>query len=255
MNAQRKTILFAVLLFILLYIILTLINKYNSTIIPSLTQADRVSSIGLYADITETMTHKKYKPKEFTIVMGPKKFSDKQIKDHLQLYEGYVNKHNEIDEALETVDKSKANQTYSTFRALKLSETFARNGSLLHELYFENIGTGTTMGQKTQEILIKNFGSIENFKQDLVATATAARGWALTCYNLDNQRVQNYLLDAHNEKVPVFVIPLLVIDTYEHAYMIDFGINRKEYLAILWDNIDWNVIEKRLIKWTSYCQQ
>jgi len=111
------------------------------------------------------------------------------------------------------------------------------------------------MGQKTQEVLIKNFGSIENFKQDLMATATAARGWALTCYNLDNQRIQNYLLDAHNEKVPVLVIPLLVVDTYEHAYMIDFGINRKEYLSILWDNIDWDVVEKRVIKWTFPCQQ
>jgi len=132
MNAQRKTLLFAVLLFILLYVILSLINKYDSFIIPSLTQADQVSSTSSSAGI-ESVVHKKYQPKEFTIIMGQKKFSDKQIKDHLQLYEGYVNKRNEIDEALQTVDKSKANQTYSAFRGLKLSETFARNGSLLHE--------------------------------------------------------------------------------------------------------------------------
>jgi Fe-Mn family superoxide dismutase len=204
----------------------------------------------LIVDISTAPTQSKpYQVKQFSIVMGPKKLSSKQISDHLQLYAGYVNKRNEIDQALQTVDKSKANQTYSAFRGLKLSETFARNGALLHELYFENIGMGTTMGQKTQEILVKNFGSIENFKEDLMATATAARGWALTCYNLDDNRVQNYLLDAHNEKVPVLTMPLLVVDTYEHAYMIDFGINRKEYLAILWDNINWDVVESRVERW------
>ena len=106
------------------------------------------------------------------------------------------------------------------------------------------------IGPRTQDALIKNFGSLAAFKEDLMATAISARGWILTCYNLDDHTVQNYLLDAHNEKVPVLVIPLLVVDTYEHAYMIDFGINRKEYLAVLWDNINWDVVEKRVKKWS-----
>lgn len=253
MKSQRKALIFAVLSFITLYVILTLINTYKSPAIPSIMQSDQVSLVSSSIS-SSSQSHKKYQAKDFTIVMGPKKLSDKQIKDHKELYVGYVNKHNEIDDALQSVDKSKANQAYSAFRALKLSETFTRNGILLHELYFENIGTGTVMGPKTQELLISNFGSVEAFKQDVMATAIAARGWALTCYNLDNQRVQNYLLDAHNEKVPVLTIPLLVVDTYEHAYMIDFGINRKEYLSILWDNINWDVVEKRVVKWSSYFQ-
>jgi len=191
---------------------------------------------------------KRYQAKEFSIAMGAKKFSSKQINDHKQLYVGYVNKRNEIDEALQTADRTNSNISYSVFRGLKISETFTRNAALLHELYFENIGTGTSMGSMTQEIIIKNFGTLEAFKEDLMATALSARGWVLTCYNLDDTRVQNYLLDAHNEKVPVLTIPLLVVDTYEHAYMIDF---RKEYLAVLWDNINWDIVEARVNKWVS----
>jgi superoxide dismutase, Fe-Mn family len=194
--------------------------------------------------------NKRYHVKEFAIVMGPKKFSNKQINDHKQLYAGYVNKRNEIEESLKTADKAHAsNISYSIFRGLKLAETFTRNAVLLHELYFENIGTGTTMGQATKEAIINNFGSVEAFKENLMATALSARGWAIMCYNLDDKKIQNYLLDAHNEKVPVLTVPLLVVDTYEHAYMIDFGINRKEYLAILWDNINWDVVEERVKVW------
>lgn len=64
--------------------------------------------------------------------------SDNQLEQHQKLYQGYVKKRNEIQQSLKTVDRSNvANITYSPFRALKVAETFALNGSLLHELYFE----------------------------------------------------------------------------------------------------------------------
>jgi len=216
----------------------------------------RVENNGMFslspglAQIAESKTVKnsqKYRVKEFVVVTDQYKgLSVKQVGDHKQLYAGYVAKRNEIDEKLQSVDKSKSNASYSGFRGLKISETFTRNASLLHELYFENIAPGKKIGKATEKLIIDNFGSLESFKDDLMATATAARGWALMCYNLDDKRVQNYLLDAHNQLVPVMTIPLLVIDIYEHAYMIDFGINKKEYLAVLWNNINWDVVEARV---------
>jgi superoxide dismutase, Fe-Mn family len=240
---QNKTILIAIICacFVFILLIMPLIKNKKEIINDLQSPNEPIPNFFSQQSILNY-----YKPKEFTITTGTKKLSTKQIKEHKELYKGYVNKRNEVEEALQTVDKSKANSTHSTFRALKIAQNFTRNAAVLHELYFENIGTGTTIGQETQKLLIQNFGSIDSFKEDLFATALAARGWAITCYNFDDQRVQNYLLDSHFEKVPILCIPLLVIDTYEHAYMIDFGINRKEYLALLWDNIDWNVVEERI---------
>lgn len=178
--------------------------------------------------------------------------SANQLDQHQKLYQGYVKKRNEIAHGLQTVSrKDSAGITYSPFRALKVAETFALNGSVLHELYFEGLGTGTKPGKKTLQLITENFGSLEAFKKDLLDTASCARGWAIMCFNIDDGKVYNYLLDAHNETVPMLVLPLLIVDVYEHAYMIDFGINRAKYLDILWKNINWNVVEKRIEKWVS----
>jgi len=46
-------------------------------------------------------------------------------------------------------------------------------------------------------------------------------------------------------------MPLIVLDVYEHAYMIDFGIKRAPDLPIFWKNINWNVVEERIKKWVE----
>lgn len=194
-----------------------------------------------------------YTPKTFDFKQqGVDFLTDSQLEQHMKLYQGYVKKRNEIDDALQSVDRANvANVTYSPYRSLKIAQVFAHNGSLLHELYFENLGASDGMGEKTTELLIKNFGSVENFKKDLLDGASCARGWVLTGYCLDDGKIKNFVLDAHHENVPVLVLPLLVVDTYEHAYMIDYGINRAQYLKDLWANINWDVVEERVNKWVK----
>ena len=81
----------------------------------------------------------KIEPKVYNLEGFPG-LSARQLAEHYTLYVGYVNKYNEIQELLETVDYSKANQTYSDLRSLKVAENFALNGIKLHEAYFENLG-------------------------------------------------------------------------------------------------------------------
>ncbi|MEX0671954.1 MAG: Fe-Mn family superoxide dismutase [Candidatus Babeliales bacterium] len=179
-----------------------------------------------------------------------KGLSTKQINEHLSLYAGYVTKWNQIEDALQTVSRESISPTYCPFRALKVGETYAMNGTILHELYFENLGhPGSAPLAQTKKLLEKNFGSVANYLQDLKDCGMAARGWVLTAYSLFDGSVRNYVLDSHNDHVPVMVIPLVVLDVYEHAYMIEFGIKRALYLNVFVDNINWSVIENRVKKW------
>jgi len=193
-----------------------------------------------------------YKAKNFYLLTKLKGFSNKQIKEHEELYRGYVNQRNKITKALETVDRTQPSRTYSPFRGMKVAETYAINGQILHELYFENLGgEGTKVGKQMLELINKNFGSFEKFKKDFMDCGQVSRGWVVTAYSLDDNRLHNFVLEEHNQNVPVLMLPLLVLDVYEHAYMIDFGIKRIPYLDVFWQNIDWNAIERRIIKWVN----
>jgi Fe-Mn family superoxide dismutase len=187
-------------------------------------------------------------PRTYDFLAAGVPFTACQMDQHVKLYEGYFKKRILIEDKLKTVDRADvANVTYSPFRALKVSEVFARNATYLHEQYFENLATGKKIGPKTKAVLIKNFGSIDAFKKDLLDTASCARGWVITGYCLRGGDVANYLVDAHHVNIPWLIAPLIVVDVYEHAYMIDFGIDRAKYLKDTWDSINWDVVEKRVV--------
>ena len=165
---------------------------------------------------------------------------------HDKLYAGYVNKRNEIEEALKTADRSKAAATYSPFRALKLEETFNADGQILHELYFDSLGgNGEVPEGAFKAKVVEDFGSWEAFMEDATATAMAARGWMVTAFDPTDGKIHNFLSDAHNHGGVWGTVMLWTIDCYEHAYFIDYGSDRKAYITALLSVVDWSAIEQR----------
>jgi Fe-Mn family superoxide dismutase len=193
----------------------------------------------------------KVTPKEELKPRGLVGISDKQIDLHFDIhYKGYVTKLNEVLEKLETADRSRANQNYSEYRALKVEETFNRMGVLLHELYFENLKDGKDTKPSTNliERIEKNFGSFEKWKDDFKACGMALRGWTLLVFDLSGGNLINNGLDAHNVYALTNTIPLLVLDVYEHAYYADYGSKRAPYIDAFFENTNWNIVNKRLEK-------
>jgi Fe-Mn family superoxide dismutase len=186
-----------------------------------------------------------HQPKKFDLTLDG--ISENQISQHRDiLYAGYVNKLNEIEERLRTVDLSKANQTYSDLRGLKIDETFALNGVILHELYFENLGgKGGKASGPLADMIAKEWGSHETWAENFKACGMAARGWTILGLNEYDGRLHNYCLDAHNSQVPVNVVPILVMDVYEHAYAIDYGVKRPPYIDAFMKNIEWSACATR----------
>ncbi|MBI3620073.1 superoxide dismutase [Candidatus Roizmanbacteria bacterium] len=179
-------------------------------------------------------------------------FSKKAVKEHLKLYQGYVSKYNEITEKLSGLtdeDLAKANQTYSLVRELKVELTFAWGGLVNHEIYFSHLGGpgGNPDGDLIDQIK-KDFGSLESFKKEMKATGISARGWVWTAWNHEEKRLFNYLGDAQNS-FPVWgATPILALDTYEHAYFMDYGANRGGYIDAFFANLDWKVVSANFAK-------
>jgi len=169
--------------------------------------------------------------------------SREAVEAHYKLYQGYVNKRNEILRALEGVDLSAANQVYSELRALKVDLSFAIGGIKNHELYFEHLGgSGGDPSGLIADLIKRDFGSTESWRADLKATGMAGRGWAWTAYDWDEGRLFNYIGDAQNT-FPVWnATPLVALDVYEHAYFMDFQTDRGAYIDAFLANLDWSVV-------------
>ena len=170
--------------------------------------------------------------------------SRQAVEAHYRLYQGYVAKRNEILGKLAGVDLEAANQTYSELRELKVELTFAVGGIKNHELYFEHLGgTGGEPTGTFAALVARDFGSAAAWKADLKATGLAARGWAWTAWDWDEQRLFNYLGDAQNT-FPVWnAAPLVGLDVYEHAYFLDFGTDRAGYIDAFFHNLDYGVVD------------
>ena len=165
------------------------------------------------------------------------------VEAHYKLYQGYVNKRNEILRKLAEVDLASANQVYSELRALKVDLTFAIGGVKNHEVYFEHLGgdggepDGTIGG-----LIARDFGSAAAWRADLKATGMAGRGWAWTAYDWDEERLFNYIGDAQNS-FPIWnATPLVALDVYEHAYFLDYQTDRGSYIDAFLANLDWGVV-------------
>ena len=188
-------------------------------------------------------------PKQFNkSIYTMKGISKKTVEDHLKLYIGYVNKYNEITEKLQALtedDYTKANQVFSTLRSLKTELSFAWGGIINHEIYFNHFGGsgGTASGTLLKQIE-KDFGSFDTYKKDMKASATSARGWVWTVWNLREQKLMNHIGDSQNTYALWDTIPLVALDTYEHAYFVDYGVNRGQYVEAFFENMDWAIVEK-----------
>jgi superoxide dismutase, Fe-Mn family len=187
-----------------------------------------------------------FKAKNFSSIRKLEGISEKTMTEHYKLYEGYVNKANEILEKLKTVDKSKANQTYSDLRELKLELSFAIGGIKNHELYFSHLGGN---GGEMENGWLKNrierdFGSYNDWINDMKKTGLAARGWVWLAYDWENGALFNYLGDSQNTYPVWNATPLVALDVYEHAYWMDYGTSRADYIDAFFANMDWKVPQK-----------
>ncbi|MCL2618849.1 MAG: superoxide dismutase, partial [Defluviitaleaceae bacterium] len=132
-------------------------------------------------------------------------------------------------------------------RGLKVAETFALSGVILHEMYFQNMSAKPTSPcDKTMTVLEESFGTYDEWLIDFRACALSARGWCLLAYEQRTKTFRNLLQDAHNEGQIPGTYPLLVLDVYEHAYFLDYGTDKAAYIEKFITSINWDAVSKRL---------
>lgn len=190
---------------------------------------------------------KKIIPKQFNFT-NVKCMSPAQLSQHYNLYTKYIGSLDKVNTDLESnIIYTNCNSNYSPIRSAQKSKTFCLDSIKLHELYFENLtGNNTKPYGNIENIIINKFGSYKSFIDKFKCIGMSMRGWVTFSHDMNNDDYYIYGQDSHDDGVILCSKPLIVLDVYEHAYMIDYGINRSLYIDMFFENLDFGVVNKRL---------
>jgi len=175
-------------------------------------------------------------------------FSDTLLKNHFTLYRGYVTNTNKLVEILNQMPKE-GKVGSPEFAELKRRFGWEFNGMRLHEYYFENLG-GKGRLEKTGKLYKRislEFGSFETWEKEFRAVGMMRGiGWAILYQDPFTGKLLNFWVNEHDVGHPAGCIPLLILDVFEHAFMIDYGLKRADYIEAFFKNIQWKAVEERL---------
>jgi len=178
------------------------------------------------------------KPKTLTGI------SDGQIEQHWHLYEAYVKNTNEL---LDEIREAEAGSKH--WAELKRRLGFEYNGMALHEYYFGNLAAGRSLTPKSAlaDALASDWGDFRAWREDFAKTAAMRGiGWVVLYHDPGAGRLFNWWVSDHEVNHPAGLAPILVLDVFEHAWMVDYGAGEKDkYVDAFLENIGWEAVERR----------
>ncbi len=188
-----------------------------------------------------------YTARDYSALVGMPGFSEVLLKNHFTLYQGYVTNTNKVLDLLGAMlNEGKAGTP--EYAELKRRLGWEFDGMRLHEFYFENLGAKAlnSAGALAKKIAA-DFGSYENWEKDFKATgAMRGIGWTILYQDPVSGRLINFWINEHDVAHPAGCVPLLIMDVFEHAFMLDYGLKRADYITAFFGNINWSAVESRL---------
>lgn len=176
-------------------------------------------------------------------------YSQETLRIHYDtLYKGYTDNFNKTIAALEM---ARLNKNYDNIKCLEKNLAFFGSGYILHTLFFENLApkNESKPSAKLMNKIDKDFGSYAMFKEQFAAAAinVEASGWCILGYHKDLQSLFVLQCEKHQDLTLWGIIPLLVIDMWEHSYFLQYKANRALYLSNIDNIINWDKVSERFI--------
>lgn len=201
------------------------------------------------------VTFEEIKPKPLSF--DPKKLkgiSEKLITSHWENnYGGSVKTLNAVNRKLSAAITDKEFPPFA-YNGLK-REHLNRTGSVVfHDLYFGNLGGNGKAAGGIESNIKKSFGDFNSWESEFRMMAQGlggGSGWVILGYNYHLKRLENYWAADHMHGA-AGVAPLLVMDMYEHSYQMDYGAAAAKYIDAFFQNIEWEIVDKRLESATSW---
>ncbi len=172
--------------------------------------------------------------------------SEAQLASHWALYEGYARGAALLEGKLEML--ARKGDYGVEFSELKRRAAFEHDGLVLHEHYFGVLKAGQPALDRRSRLLERletEFGGFASWRKQFSAMGSMrGSGWVILYHDARRDELANYWIDSHEHGHPAGATPILVMDVWEHAYMVDAGADgRHAYVEAFLRNVDWPKVE------------
>ncbi|MBO1512174.1 superoxide dismutase [Metabacillus sp. BG109] len=166
-----------------------------------------------------------------------------------------------LNKAEKEMQKARKSNNFDLIKHWEREAAFHGAGHYLHTIFWTIMspnGGGKPSGMLMREIN-QSFGSFEKFKAHFTEAANnvEAVGWAILVWSPRSRRLEILQAEKHQNLSQWDVVPILVLDVWEHAYYLQYKNERKKYVDNWWNIVNWREVERRFheaqqLKWKPF---
>jgi len=154
--------------------------------------------------------------------------------------------------ALEQLAEARANESYGTVNLLEKNLAFNLGGHVNHSIFWQNLspeGGGEPDGELGAAIT-EFFGSFDAFKKHFAANAVGIQGsgWSILAWDTLGKKLIIVQLYDQQGNLPIGIVPLLLLDMWEHAFYLDYVNVKADYVKAFWNIVSWSDVAARFAR-------
>ncbi|MDU4597350.1 MAG: superoxide dismutase [Clostridium sporogenes] len=174
-------------------------------------------------------------------------YDEKTLKIHHDIHhKAYVDGLNKAEQKLEEVRES---GDFTLIKHWEKEIAFHGSGHILHTLFWENMAPNGKLNPEGSVIerIKQDFGDYEKFKKQFTEAAIAVEGsgWTILAWNPMFQKLVILQAEKHQNLTQWGVVPLLILDLWEHAYYLKYQNRRSEFINAWWNIVNWDIVNTR----------
>ncbi len=150
--------------------------------------------------------------------------------------------------ALEQLAEARESGNLANVNKLEKDLAFNLGGHVNHSIFWTNLGPDTKVPEGELAAAIDEFfGSFEKFQAQFAAVATGIQGsgWSVLAWDQVGQKLTTFQLFDQQANVPLGVVPIFMLDMWEHAFYLDYLNVKADYVKAVWNIVDWENVAAR----------
>ena len=152
--------------------------------------------------------------------------------------------------ALEKLAEARSTGEFASINGLEKNLAFHLGGHTNHSVFWTNMSPdgGDKPTGEVAALIDEHFGSFDAFRAQFDANALAIQGsgWSMLVWDTIGQQPIIVQLYDQQGNVPVGLVPLLLLDMWEHAYYLQHANVKADYVKAWWNVVNWDDVEARL---------